>query len=102
MCKNIPAGYREKTIADAADTVARAEIVPCAVGTYSSWNGNVRTPAVNTANAVDNVANAKLCAPCTGNTYAPRTGEWRSTAQQQQVPVAGCLALRMVLQLPCC
>jgi len=64
-CKNIPAGFREKTVAEGAD--ARTQIVPCAVGTFSAWDaaGTTRTPA-----------DPLVCQVCDLNTYAPRTGEW--------------------------
>lgn len=79
-------GYRERKIAsdtggDPTGThasLAKSEIVPCEKGTYSSWNGDPsnplspvpRTPVVSPGNE----DNSKTCSPCTGKSYAPRTG----------------------------
>ena len=62
----------------------RAEIVPCEVGTYSTWSDDPTNPATSTAVRTPNPATATLdrtkCQPCLDNTYAPRKGEHRQAA----------------------
>ena len=66
-CHQIPSGYREKTTVDALGTIARAEVIPCSAGTFSSWTNatatGVRTPSTST-----------ICQACNNNLYAPRAG----------------------------
>ena len=80
MCLPVPAGYREMTNADRSTAqisghaviAPQSQVVPCSVGTFSSWSGNAASP--DTSNATRTPATATLCTPCTLNLYAPRTG----------------------------
>lgn len=70
VCKPIPAGYREKTVADALGTLLHAEIMLCELGTFSAWTAtSTREPATPTT-----------CTVCTLNAYAPRKGMQRCIA----------------------
>ena len=69
VCRPIPAGYMELS---GAGVDAQSQVVPCPVGTASSWSGDATNPATSTATRTP--ATATQCAPCTNNLYAPRTG----------------------------
>ena len=69
VCRPIPAGYMELSRAGVAP---QSQIVPCPLGTASSWSGNANNPDTSTATRLP--AAATQCAPCTLNQYGPRTG----------------------------